>query len=115
MIKHVITFIFTLFFTNIVLAQKPIFNILEKQENALIVEFTLPDYQISDLEMVNGFMHQKISASEAVAILKKGFPEVLKLGAGAKPIVINPMSNNKIAEINPIMYCFMMISFLLFR
>jgi hypothetical protein len=37
------------------------------------------------------------------------------LGAGAKPIVINPMSNNKIAEINPIMYCFMMISFLLFR
>ena len=42
MIKHVITFIFTLFFTNIVLAQEPIFNILEKQENALIVEFTLP-------------------------------------------------------------------------
>ena len=71
MIKHVITFFFTLFFTNIVLAQEPIFNILEKQENALIVEFTLPNYQISDHETVNGVMHQKILAREAVAILKK--------------------------------------------
>ena len=75
MIKHVITFIFTLFFTNILLAQKPIFNILEKQENALIVEFTLPNYhQSRTMRMVNGEMHQKLLAREAVAILKKGFP-----------------------------------------
>ena len=60
MIKHVITFIFTLFFTNIVLAQKPIFNILEKQENALIIEFSLPTYQILDYkEMVNGVKYIK--------------------------------------------------------
>ena len=78
MIKHATTFVFTLFLINFVSAQKPIFNLLEKQENALIVEFTLPSYQLLDHKNINGEMHQKITAKEAVAILKKGFPEVLK-------------------------------------
>ena len=78
MFKYVTTFFFTLFLINFISAQKPIFNVLEKQENALIVEFTLPAFQLLDYKIVNGEMHQKIMAREAVAILKKGFPEVLK-------------------------------------
>ena len=78
MFKYATTFFFTLFLINFVSAQKPIFNVLEKQEDALIVEFTLPAYQLLDYKIVNGEMHQKIMAREAVATLKKGFPEVLK-------------------------------------
>ena len=84
MFKHATTFFFALFLINFVSAQKPIFNVLEKQENALIVEFTLPAYQLFDFKSLNGEMHQKIMASEAVAILKKGFPEVLKFSTNVQ-------------------------------
>ena len=73
MIKHVSTFIFALFLISLVSAQQSIFSIVEKQENSLIVEFTLPNYQLFDYKIINGEMHQKLMAKEAVTILKKGF------------------------------------------
>lgn len=94
MFKYATTFFFTLFLINFVSAQKPIFNVLEKQENALIVEFTLPAYQLFDFKSLNGEMHQKIMAREAVAILKKGFPEVLKFSTNVQ------MPNKGVSSIN---------------
>lgn len=78
MFRYISTLIFALFLTGVFIAQEPIFNILEKQENALIVEFTLPDYQLFDHKTIDGVMHQKLLSRDAAAILKKGHPEVLK-------------------------------------
>ena len=78
MFRYISTLIFALYLTGIFIAQEPIFNILEKLENALIVEFTLPDYQLFDHKTIDGVMHQKLLSRDAAAILKKGHPEVLK-------------------------------------
>ena len=107
MIKHVLTFIFALFLISLVSGQQPIFSIVEKQENSLIVEFTLPNYQLFDYKIINGEMHQKLMAKEAVTILKKGFPEVLKFSTniqmpnkGVSSIDILSTSNSVRSNIN---------------
>ena len=107
MIRFVSTFIFALFLTGFFIAQEPIFNILEKQENSLIVEFTLPDYQLFDYKTIDGVMHQKLLSREAVPILKKGHPEVLKFSTniqmpnkGVSSIDVLSTSNSTKSNIN---------------
>lgn len=81
MFKSLITSVFLLVFFGFGFSQEPLFKILEKNENFIIIEFEMIDYQIIDYKSIDGEMHQKLIASKGVYNLEKGYPEVLKFSA----------------------------------
>ena len=77
-------------------AQNTQFKIISNQNNSIIVDFILTDYVIDDYKVLDGDMHQKIKALDAVAILKKGHPEVLKFTTNLQ------MPNKGVSSVNVI-------------
>ena len=77
-------------------AQNTQFKIISNQNNSIIVDFILTDYVIDDYKVLDGDMHQKIKALDAVAILKKGYPEVLKFTTNLQ------MPNKGVSSVNVI-------------
>ena len=75
-------------------AQNTQFKIISNQNNSIVVDFILTDYAIDDYKVLDGDMHQKIKALDAVAILKKGHPEVLKFTTNLQ------MPNKGISSVN---------------
>tara|TARA_Y100000813_G_scaffold84193_1_gene59667 strand:- start:3 stop:2249 length:2247 start_codon:yes stop_codon:yes gene_type:complete len=77
-------------------AQNTQFKIISNQNNSIVVDFILTDYVIDDYKVLDGDMHQKIKALDAVAILKKGHPEVLKFTTNLQ------MPNEGVSSVNVI-------------
>ena len=77
-------------------AQNTQFKIISNQNNSIVVDFILTDYVIDDYKVFDGDMHQKIKALDAVAILKKGHPEVLKFTTNLQ------MPNEGVSTVNVI-------------
>ena len=77
-------------------AQNTQFKIISNQNNSIVVDFILTDYVIDDYKVLDGDMHQKIKALDAVAILKKGYPEVLKFTTNLQ------MPNKGVSSVNVI-------------
>ena len=77
-------------------AQNTQFKIISNQNNSIVVDFILTDYVIDDYKVLDGDMHQKIKALDAVAILKKGHPEVLKYTTNLQ------MPNKGVSSVNVI-------------
>ena len=77
-------------------AQNTQFKIISNQNNSIVVDFILTNYVIDDYKVLDGIMHQKIKALDAVAILKKGHPEVLKFTTNLQ------MPNEGVSSVNVI-------------